>query len=435
MLSKIVYALPLFSLVSGHFFLQSPPSIGFDDEKLIESPCGGFSPTDRSGGVTNWPVAGYPFSVITTHLNVVWTFKAALLSDPTNFVDIYPNVHQTGVSEFCLPALPGIEAWVGQDAVFQAIQQAPDGFLHQCSAIKFVTGGPASPGSSCSNSTTVTATTVAGTGPKPPSTQGSSSSSTSTTTPIRSSTTSAVQTTSAVVTVPTEAPSSASSDGSGQQTTAESSLASTSSDLPIEQSTGLPDTTPGSYSTALPTYGGSPTLTANVSTSAPTLPAYTGAASDGKGISFVAVLFGLVAWTFRLALAAGSLIFNRIAFATTFATIATAGALAFPGLTATPALTTAATFAPLSRLAPTAGLLVFAGAPFASAAALLEDNPALAVAARSRLTVALGTTARITPAAAGCFSLGAGTFAASPAITTAACSTGSRFFILARRVV
>ncbi|KAF3165573.1 hypothetical protein TWF788_000730 [Orbilia oligospora] len=141
----------LASLTSAHFFLETPIAIGFDDLTLTEAPCGGFDPTDRSAGVTEWPVLGYPIALITTHLNVNWTFRAALLSDVTNWVDIFPRIHQTGIAEFCLPEVPGIEAWIGQDAVVQIIQEAPDGLLHQCAAVKFVAGGPAVPDDTCDN--------------------------------------------------------------------------------------------------------------------------------------------------------------------------------------------------------------------------------------------------------------------------------------------
>ncbi|KAF3316875.1 hypothetical protein TWF173_000878 [Orbilia oligospora] len=141
----------LASLTGAHFFLETPIAIGFDDLTLTEAPCGGFDPTDRSAGVTEWSVLGYPIALITTHLNVNWTFRAALLSDVTNWVDVFPRIHQTGIAEFCLPEVPGIEAWIGQDAVVQIIQEAPDGLLHQCAAVKFVAGGPAVPDDTCDN--------------------------------------------------------------------------------------------------------------------------------------------------------------------------------------------------------------------------------------------------------------------------------------------
>ncbi|KAK6520194.1 hypothetical protein TWF506_000477 [Arthrobotrys conoides] len=192
----------LASLTSAHFFLETPIAIGFDDLTLTEAPCGGFDPIDRNAGVTEWPVLGYPIALITTHLNVNWTFRAALLSDVNNWVDIFPRIHQTGVAEFCLPEVPGIEAWIGQDAVVQVIQEAPDGTLHQCAAVKFVAGGPAVPDDTCDNdpmiswsvyptsmSTTTSPTTTPSTAPATttPTTTSISSTTTTTTTTSRSS--------------------------------------------------------------------------------------------------------------------------------------------------------------------------------------------------------------------------------------------------------
>ncbi|KAF3942001.1 hypothetical protein ABW19_dt0203329 [Dactylella cylindrospora] len=129
--SRLAVLVGLVCLSSAHFFLETPISVGFDDEELTVAPCGGFDPSDRSAGVTQWPVLGYPVALITTHLNVNWTFKAALLSDLENWVDIFPRTHQTGIAEFCLPQVPGVPDWIGEDAVVQIVSEAPDGFLHQ----------------------------------------------------------------------------------------------------------------------------------------------------------------------------------------------------------------------------------------------------------------------------------------------------------------
>ncbi|EGX45653.1 hypothetical protein AOL_s00169g259 [Orbilia oligospora ATCC 24927] len=299
MLSKLIAIASISSLARAHYFLQSPPSIGFDDVKLTETPCGGFDATDRSGGVTEWPVSGFPFSVITTHLDVIWTFKAALLSDVSNFIDIYPNVRQTGISEFCLPALPGIEAWIGQDAVFQVVQQAPDGYLYQCSAIKFVSGGPALTGD-CSNSTSVRASIIPGTGPRPP-VQSSS------TTTRRFTTTSISSTTSTIPDPePTEDPNTESS--TTPVTTADSSTRAHEettttvepTSMPTEGPTTVPTTHHSNDHTDIPTYAptpsgsGSPTISMNSTTTLPTVPpAYTGTASTGKSISFLAIFIAV----------------------------------------------------------------------------------------------------------------------------------------------
>ncbi|KAF2475594.1 uncharacterized protein BDR25DRAFT_254629 [Lindgomyces ingoldianus] len=152
------------AIARAHFVLQVPTSLGFDDGKESESPCGSFSATDRSTGVTDFPIAGAPIQMLTTHTSVTWDFKAALLSSPTSFSAVLPVVQQTGVGTFCLPQVPGNAAWVGQDAILQVIQHSPDGTLYQCAAIKFVSGSAASIPGSCVNSTGVTASFVGGGG-------------------------------------------------------------------------------------------------------------------------------------------------------------------------------------------------------------------------------------------------------------------------------
>ncbi|TGJ62262.1 hypothetical protein EYR41_002241 [Orbilia oligospora] len=268
----------LASLTSAHFFLDTPIAIGFDDLTLTEAPCGGFDPTDRSAGVTEWPVLGYPIALITTHLNVNWTFRAALLSDVTNWVDIFPRIHQTGIAEFCLPEVPGIEAWIGQDAVVQIIQEAPDGLLHQCAAVKFVAGGPAVPDDTCDNdpmiswsayptSTTAPATTTASTTTSPTTTPNTTAASTTPTT------TSISPTTTTPTTTPTDSRSdstshssttaaTATSQGSSQtSSTTSGTTSSPSSDSTTTTTTTTPSTTHKSHTTHEPQPSHTPSTT------------------------------------------------------------------------------------------------------------------------------------------------------------------------------
>ncbi|KAK6335114.1 hypothetical protein TWF718_010553 [Orbilia javanica] len=144
-LASIFFTLFLsIQLASAHFFLRYPPYIGYNDATQTTAPCGGFTSTDRSGGVTNLTVNGFPIGVTSTHLGVYYEFKAALVSAPTTWVSLTPMCHITagGYPYFCQPQIPGIAAWVNEDAILQVIQHASDGTLYQCAAIKFVSGGP-----------------------------------------------------------------------------------------------------------------------------------------------------------------------------------------------------------------------------------------------------------------------------------------------------
>ncbi|EPS37484.1 hypothetical protein H072_8800 [Dactylellina haptotyla CBS 200.50] len=243
---KFVGLLGLIAVANAHFFMETPTTIGFDDTKLTIAPCGGFDPSDRSAGVTEWPVLGYPIAVVTTHLNVNWTYKAALLSDLDNWVDIFPRIHQTGIAEFCLPQVPGIPAWIGQDAVVQIIQEAPDGLLHQCAAVVFVAGGPATPDpDTCDNDPAVSYTTY------PP------SATTTTTTPTSSSVTTTTRS-STTITTTTTTTSSMTTTMASTTTTLSTTTAPASTTTPMATTTTGMTTTPTTLTTTTPTTSSEP---------------------------------------------------------------------------------------------------------------------------------------------------------------------------------
>ena len=114
--------------------LQYPLSLGYDDALEATGPCDTFDPTARTDA-SNFIVEGEAILVLTTHPNVTWNINAALVSDPTNFVPITEDVWQKGVGYFCFsPIVPSIPAsWIGQPAVLQLRQHAPDGTLYQVS--------------------------------------------------------------------------------------------------------------------------------------------------------------------------------------------------------------------------------------------------------------------------------------------------------------
>jgi len=121
-----------------HFVMEIPTSLGYDDADEATAPCDTYSPANRSTGVTLWPVGGYPISVITTHPSVTWDIYAALVNASaitSAWVRLTPVLNQTtGVGFFCEPQIPGLVEWIGQPAVLQMVQHAPDGELYQVSA-------------------------------------------------------------------------------------------------------------------------------------------------------------------------------------------------------------------------------------------------------------------------------------------------------------
>ncbi|KAK6505856.1 hypothetical protein TWF481_007746 [Arthrobotrys musiformis] len=155
MLLQSAFLLPLLPFTAAHFLLNSPATIGFSDDDEGTYPCGSFDATDRKT-VTDFPIAGIPIYVTSTHPEDTWFFRAALLNDTENWVDLLPAISQQGTGDFCNPTVPGPAGWEGEDGVIQIVASAPDGFLFQCAAVKFV-GGSASTSGSCKNGTKVTA--------------------------------------------------------------------------------------------------------------------------------------------------------------------------------------------------------------------------------------------------------------------------------------
>ncbi|KAH8650811.1 hypothetical protein BGZ60DRAFT_349435, partial [Tricladium varicosporioides] len=150
---RLLLLLGLTSLSTAHFVLQYPISLGYDDAIENVFPCDGFNPANRSTGVTDWPIGGSAVLVLTTHPDVTWDINAALLSDLTTWRPIVPVLAQQGFGLFCEPQIPGPPEWVGQEAVLQLVQHAPNGLLYQCAAIRFVAGPAAAAPPECSNTT------------------------------------------------------------------------------------------------------------------------------------------------------------------------------------------------------------------------------------------------------------------------------------------
>ncbi|KAF3904232.1 hypothetical protein ABW21_db0207719 [Orbilia brochopaga] len=148
--------LPLLPLATAHFLLNSPPTIGFSDDDEGDYPCGSFDATSRKT-VTDFPTGGLPISLTSTHPEVTWFYRAALLNDTNTWVDLSQAIDQVGQGNFCSQNVPGLAAWEGKDAVLQIAASAPDGWLFQCSAVKFVSGGATAPGAGCKNATSVKA--------------------------------------------------------------------------------------------------------------------------------------------------------------------------------------------------------------------------------------------------------------------------------------
>ncbi len=132
--SMIGVFLGLAIVTKAHFTLQFPAAIGpYDDTKLIDGPCDGYDPTSASV-FQDWPWRGEAVTLLTTHPVVTWDFNAALFSSVTksqsSFIPLTETLQQNnGTGYLCFGQVPGKKEWVGQKAIVQIIQHAPDGDL------------------------------------------------------------------------------------------------------------------------------------------------------------------------------------------------------------------------------------------------------------------------------------------------------------------
>lgn len=177
---------------TGHFLLDYPPGVGFDDDLEGNAPCGGFPVDFSKNNVTDFHVGGDVLAMQSIHPQATWLFRATLDTTASgNWTNLMPAVLQTGLGDFCEPDVVIPAAWAGAKGVIGIVQDAPDGILYQCAAVNFVNGTGATQ-STCKNVTgTVASFTADPALSSLPATATSSGSSTGTATTTSSSTTTA----------------------------------------------------------------------------------------------------------------------------------------------------------------------------------------------------------------------------------------------------
>jgi hypothetical protein len=132
-LARLVILSALTLTTSAHFVLQTPPSLGFDEDTLEQSPCGGSAITFNSSDASV-QVGGFAAGMLSTHPAAQWMFRATTdMQAPFNWTNLLPVVQETGLGEFCLPALTTPDNFAGKQGLVQVIQDGPDGTLYQVS--------------------------------------------------------------------------------------------------------------------------------------------------------------------------------------------------------------------------------------------------------------------------------------------------------------
>ena len=117
----------------GHFILNHPVPIGFDDRRETERPCGSFDPAVPIQDPTPWSVAGSYIGTLTTHPHADWEFNYARAGAPAEFQSLTPPLMQMGVGSFCATGIrvPGA---VGDVVMLQIVQNAHGETLYQVRA-------------------------------------------------------------------------------------------------------------------------------------------------------------------------------------------------------------------------------------------------------------------------------------------------------------
>jgi len=121
----------LFGQTSAHFMLNYPNSLGFDDDKEGDAPCGSFDVTFDNA--TDFHVDGDAIALASSHPQADWLFRATLgkTATGTNWTDLLPVVSESGLGQFCEPSLSVPATWAGSSGIVQAIQHGDDGSLYQ----------------------------------------------------------------------------------------------------------------------------------------------------------------------------------------------------------------------------------------------------------------------------------------------------------------
>lgn len=123
------------TLAAAHFTLNAPASVGpFDEDTEGTSPCGSVTIDFSKDNVTDFHVDGEPVALFLGHPTANWLFRATLdQTASTNWTMIYPVVSQTGLGDYCQPAVAAPSSFVGQKGILGIVADAPDGLLYQVS--------------------------------------------------------------------------------------------------------------------------------------------------------------------------------------------------------------------------------------------------------------------------------------------------------------
>ena len=133
---KAFALLALLPTALAHFQLQYPTPLGTDDDNSATGPCGGY-PVAFGSNDTSVTVGGFAVALRSTHPQANWFYRYSLnTAEPFNWVNILPQVRQSGLGSFCLPQLSVPQNSTGKQAIIQVLQEAVDGNLYAVSLVR-----------------------------------------------------------------------------------------------------------------------------------------------------------------------------------------------------------------------------------------------------------------------------------------------------------
>ncbi|TVY82668.1 Uncharacterized protein LSUE1_G002013 [Lachnellula suecica] len=171
------------SVATAHFNMNYPAARGFDEDKLVQFPCGSFdTPVSNR---TVWPISNGSIALLMGHIDANVEVLIGFGNDPGSAFNtvLRPTCTEQGLGNFCMTgfSIPeGLNITDGTNATIQVVTNGdPDGGLYNCADIIFSTSAPAPADGVCKNETSTK--TVAATSAKQPNeTTGTTTSSSST---------------------------------------------------------------------------------------------------------------------------------------------------------------------------------------------------------------------------------------------------------------
>lgn len=101
-------------LASAHFQLIWPKSRGFDENKIVTYPCGGYDTVQSNR--TSFPLSGGPLQLSMEHTAVNVEVLIAVGNDPSGadyHTVLVPTFFEQGPENFCIGALTGFPKSLG----------------------------------------------------------------------------------------------------------------------------------------------------------------------------------------------------------------------------------------------------------------------------------------------------------------------------------